>query len=309
VILVCVFFCSQGTAGPYAPAAWQPGSTAIYMDDPNFVGWAADAVIERGYIDISDPSLGYASYGSAEDALGKAEGQASYGVVSLGDGGVATLGFEHPIANGPGDDFAVFENGFSDDFLELGFVEVSSDGSNFFRFKAVSLTQTDTQVGGFGTLDATELYNFAGKYRQGYGVGFDLAELKGISPLLDVSGITHVRIIDVVGCIGVSYRSYDSRGRKVNDPWPTPFTVGTGGFDLDAVGVIYEKTLLADFNGDGIVNCSDYSIFAAAYLSRQSDENFNDKCDIHYPTDNVVDIRDFGWFVDRWLNTEQWYNQ
>jgi len=138
-------------AGSYAPAAGQAGSTAIYKDDPSFLAWATGVDLVRGMADISDPTKGYASYGTPEVALG----MAGNGVVSLGDGGVATLTFDAPIANGDGYDFAVFENSFSDTFLELGFVEVSSDGDNFFRFDAVSETQTDTQVGGFGSVDTT----------------------------------------------------------------------------------------------------------------------------------------------------------
>ncbi len=226
-------------AGPYAPAAGQPGSTAIYKDDPAFVGWASDCEVVRGLMDISDPSKGYASYGSADKAIGKAVGD-SYDVVSLGDGGYATLTFDAPIYNGPGWDFAVFENGFSDTYLELGFVEVSSNGTDFFRFPSVSLTQTDTQVGGFGTLDPTNIHNLAGKYRQGYGTPFDLAELDGINGL-DINNITHVRIVDVVGCIQDAYCTYDSQGHKINDPWPTAFS--SGGFDLDAVGVIHQSAV------------------------------------------------------------------
>ena len=33
------------------------------------------------------------------------------------------------------------------------------------------------------------------------------------------------------------YASYDSQGNIINDPFPTPFE--TGGFDLDAIGVIH----------------------------------------------------------------------
>ena len=292
--------------GPYAPPAGQPGSTAIHMNDPNFVSWAAGITLERGYVDISDPLKGYASYGSDANALGPADGD-SNGVVSLGDGGVAVLTFANPIADGPGYDFAVFENAFSDTFLEIGFVEVSSDGNNFFRFDSVSLTQTNTQAGTFDSLDTTNLHNFAGKYRQGYGTPFDLGELENVNPLLNVNRVTHVRIIDVTGCIEVSYRSYDSQGHKINDPWPTPFS--TGGFDLDAVGVIHEKTVSADFNGDGIVNFSDYSIFAAAYLSKPGDGNWDQRCDISEPADNVIDMLDFARLVDEWLITEQWYVQ
>ncbi len=234
MLTVVGFVGSVVLAGPYPPAAGQSGSTAIYKDDPCFVAWATGCEVVRGPMDISNPSAGDASCGLPEDAIGKAEGT-SYDVVSLGDGGYATLTFDAPIWDGPGWDFAVFENGFSDTFLELAFVEVSSDGVNFFRFDSVSLTQTDTQVGGFGALDPTNIHNLAGKYRQGYGTPFDLSELAN-TPGLDINHITHVRVIDVVGSIDDAYCRYDSQGHKINDPWPTPFS--SSGFDLDAVGVI-----------------------------------------------------------------------
>jgi len=231
--------CSPAAAGPYAPAAGQPGSTAIFKDDPAFIAWATGALVLRGWQQIDTPSLGYASYGTPAMALGKAAGTAE-DCVSLGDGGQATLTFANPVTNGSGPDFAVFENSFSDTFLELGFVEVSSDGTNFFRFPAVSLTPTDTQVDSFGTLDPTNINNLAGKYRAGYGTPFDLQGLAGVSPLLDVNAVTHVRIVDVVGCVQDAYASYDSQNHKVNDPWPTPFAYS--GFDLDAVGVLQIPT-------------------------------------------------------------------
>jgi hypothetical protein len=48
-----------------------------------------------------------------------------------------------------------------------------------------------------------------------------------------------VRIIDVVGNIQPEWRSEDALGHPINDPWPTAFE--TGGFDLDAVGVIHNQ--------------------------------------------------------------------
>ncbi|MEO6738908.1 MAG: PEP-CTERM sorting domain-containing protein [Chthoniobacteraceae bacterium] len=189
-------------------------------------------------MNISNPGLGFASYGSGADALGPSDAEAnnSLTVVSLGDGGRITLTFARPIANGPGADFAVFENGITDNFLELAFVEVSSDGTNFTRFHAVSLTQTATQVGPFDqSIDPTDLYNLAGKYRVGFGTPFDLAELVG-TPGLDINAVTHVRIVDVVGSIDPLYGTRDSLNNLINDPWPTAFD--TGGFDLDAVGVL-----------------------------------------------------------------------
>lgn len=229
-------------AGSFAPAAGQPGSTAIDKSSSQFVAWATGFEnLIRGPQDINSPAGAAADFGSGALTLGQAVGD-SFDVVSLGDGGQITLTFDQAITDGVGADFAVFENGFSDTFLELGFVEVSSNGTDFFRFDAVSETQTSTQVGGFGALDPTDLNNLAGKYRQGFGTPFDLAELDGVSVLLDVSAVTHVRIVDVVGRITAApgnpgwSPSLDSLGNIINDPYSTPF--GSGGFDLDAVGVI-----------------------------------------------------------------------
>jgi len=229
---------SCALAGPYAPAAGQPGSEAIAKDDSAIVGWA-DGVVQflPGPIDVSDPGSELANFGTPAAALGPAEGMALE-VVSLGDGGSITLSFAPPIADGPGFDLAVFENGITDTFLELAVVEVSSNGVDFVRFPAVSRTPTDAQVAGFGTLDPTDLDNLAGKYRQGYGTPLDLAELTGASPAVDVNNIGFVRLIDVVGNIAPAYATLDSLGNPINDPWPTPFT--SGGFDLDAVAVLHE---------------------------------------------------------------------
>lgn len=230
------------SAGSFAPAAGQPGSTAIDKDSESFVAWATGVdSITRGPQDINNPAGPVADFGTPDLALGKAVGD-SFDVVSLGDGGQITLTFDQPITNGVGADFAVFENGFGDTFLELAFVEVSSNGTDFFRFDAISETPTDTQVGGFGAVDPTNLYNFASKYRQGFGTPFDLEELVGLSVLLDTDSVTHVRLIDVVGRIDAApgnpgyAPSLDSLGNIVNDPYATPF--GSGGADIDAVGVI-----------------------------------------------------------------------
>ena len=91
--------------------------------------------------------------------------------------------------------------------------------------------------GSFGSLDPTNLNNLAGKYRRGFGTPFDLAELPG-DPDLDVQNVTHVRVLDVGGSINPAYGSQDSLGNTINEPFTTPFE--TGGFDLDAVGVINE---------------------------------------------------------------------
>ena len=133
------------SAGPYAPPAGQNGSTAISCTDPRFAEWATGISVTRGLQEIDKPADGYASYGDPTNALGPATANTTK-VVSLGDGGSATLTFAKPITNGPGPDFAVFENGFSDTFLELGFVEVSSDGSELLSF-SISLAYADQHTG------------------------------------------------------------------------------------------------------------------------------------------------------------------
>ena len=215
---------------------------SIHCTDPSICRWASDCQVERGLINLSDPSItdggtNLASYGADSNATGVADNV----IVSLGDGGSATLTFDTPISNYPGYDFAVFENSFSDPtlgppyYLELAFVEVSSDGVHFYRFDATSNTQVTTQVGPFETMDNGGLNNIAGKYTVYYGTPFDLEELQG-KPYLDINNVTHVRVVDVVGCIQDNYATYDVNGNKVNDPWPTNFA--SSGFDLDAVAVL-----------------------------------------------------------------------
>ncbi len=235
---------AQVLAGPYAPPAGQNNSTAIHKDSTILVGWATSSTLTRGNQDISNPSLGVTTIGTSNSATDKS---GTNGVVSLGDGGSAILTFDGKITNGPGADFAVFENSFDNLFLELAFVEVSSDGIIFYRFDAVSLTDTDIQTETFGNTDATNLYNLAGKYRGQYGTPFDLDELNGISGL-DINQVTHIKIVDVVGNISnSSYSTSDSQGNTINDPWPTPFP--SSGFDLDAIGVInFIPTSIEDFN-------------------------------------------------------------
>jgi hypothetical protein len=223
-------------AQTYPPIAGQVGSTAIYKDSSVFVNWVTSCTVTRGLQDVSTPSLGVASTGDSSMVIGQ---PAVNGVVSLGDGGSAICTFQYPIKNGTGYDFAVFENSFDDTFLELAFVEVSSDGINFVRFPSHSLTDTTTQTGTFGLTDATKINNLAGKYRGSYGTPFDLQEL-ATNPNLNINSITHIKIIDVVGSVNKTYAKRDSYNNMINDPWPTPFP--NGGFDLDAIGVINQNT-------------------------------------------------------------------
>lgn len=212
-------------ADSFAPPACREGSTAIYMDDPAFVGWAT------GYGNYEPGTHLDAAWQTPEQAVGKASGT-SYNVVSLGRGGQITLTFDPVIQNGEGWDFAVFENAFNDYHLELACVEVSSNGIDFVRFDSVSLTPGP--VSGYGTVDATLIDGLAGKYRQGFGTPFDLSDLAEKdavqSGVVDLDRVTHIRLIDIIG--DGSYP--DSLGNPIYDPYPT---TGSAGFDLDAIGV------------------------------------------------------------------------
>lgn len=236
LFIFAIAFSFSALSQSYAPAPGNPGSTAIHKDSSIIVNWATGIDLRRGYLDISDPSMGDVSYGLASDALGPADGAT---VVSLGDSGVATLTFDVPITNGTGPDFAIFENGFTDDYMEFAFVEVSSDGITFVRFPSHSEVQTVSQIDNFSFSDCRKVHNLAGKYRAMYGTPFDLEELFG-SPGLDVNAITHIRLVDAVGSIDPQYGSVDSFGNLINDPYPTSFD--SGGFDLDGVAVINEQT-------------------------------------------------------------------
>ncbi len=184
------------------------------------------------------------------NALGQAEGT-SFDIVALGRGGQITLTFPNGISDGEGNDFAVFENGFAPNFLELGWVEVSTDGEHFVRFYNVSATATP--VGQYGTLIPEDLSGLASKYMQGLGTQFDLTQLQTVYdnhesiplsnafrsqftnnfPHLDLNNVQYVRIVDIIG----DGTALDATGNIIYDPYAT---TGSAGFDLDAVAVLHE---------------------------------------------------------------------
>jgi hypothetical protein len=211
----------------YPGKVGDPTSEAIALDDPRIVGWATDFTtpVEWG-TDVDS------SWRHPEQALGPAQGT-GVDVVALGNGGRLVLSFDPPVADGPGADLAVFENAFDDTFLELAFVEVSSDGEHFLRFDSAYLAEEP--VPAFGRHEPTVMGGLAGKYRQGYGAPFDLATLRqkplALEGTVDLGAIRFVRIVDITGDGSVE----DSFDHPIFDPTPTE---GSGGFDLDAVAVL-----------------------------------------------------------------------
>jgi hypothetical protein len=245
VIFVFSLLLKAVALAQYAPAAGQPGTTAVHKDSVAIVSWANSVVqFERGASDIANGWSSLASFGDSTQAIGYAQGS-STNVVSLGDSGSITLAFPFPIMNGPGNDFAVFENSFSDEYLEFAFVEVSSDGIHFVRFPSVSLIQSIIQTGPYENSDTELIHNLAGKYRQGYGTPFDLQDLID-SAGINLDSVLYVKVVDVIGTINTSFCSYDSQGNRINDPYPTDFAAG--GFDLDGVGVMNENNIYASID-------------------------------------------------------------
>ncbi len=226
-------------AQSFHPAPGNPNSNAIKKDSSCFVSWATGGTITRGFIDISDTTAeasgsNRASFGTLSQAFGPATGS-TVDVVSLGDSGVATLTFDQFIMDGPGYDFAVFENGFADNYIELAHVEVSSDGVHFFRFPSTSEVPLTSQMTNASFSDCRMVDNLAGKYRAGFGTPFDLSDLPN-DPDLAKNAIQFVRIIDAIGAISGTHFTTDQHGTKINDPFPTAFE--SGGFDLEAIGII-----------------------------------------------------------------------
>lgn len=57
----------------------------------------------------------------------------------------------------------------------------------------------------------------------------------------------------------------------------------------------------ADFICPDGVDFADYSIIADAWLTSPADADWNGRCDIAEPTDNVIDVPDLAVFCDNWL--------
>ncbi|MGK7932411.1 MAG: PEP-CTERM sorting domain-containing protein [Microcystaceae cyanobacterium] len=231
--------------------------------NPIFQGWATGFT---NYLPAPDV---LPEWQNPERTLGEVTGTFD-GIASLGElteqqiidevsPGQITLTFDAAIIDDDGADFVVFENGFgfADTenllFAELAYVEVSTDGIDFVRFPSISLTPNP--LGFQGQVDATEVYNLAGKHinnivifpddsvvQTSWGTPFDLSVLTDLplvqSGVVNLNQINFVRIVDIPG----DGTFLDSEDNPIYDPWQTPIP-GSGGFDLEAVGVINAQSV------------------------------------------------------------------
>jgi len=267
-LVLSVLTASTMLAGPYPPAATNnQATTAIVSSSRDFVAWATGHTNYLPGVDESgehgfNPDFKYPdeAYGAADCSL-----TVPYYVLSLGGGGEVTMTFDVPITDGTGFDFVLFENAIDDTFLELAFVEVSSDGTHFFRFPANSLTShlVEPYATGSNGVDPTEVDGVAGKYRGGYGTPFDLSILPD-DPTLDKKHIRYVKVLDIMG----DGRIHDTQNRPIYDPYPTS---GTPGFDLDAIGVIH-----ASLDFETVLTSSEVTLSFMAMTNRTYGVEWND---------------------------------
>ena len=232
-------------AGPYSGPTdtSNPIDPAIPSSSPLFAEWA-DTILPLGAGTYFAPRGATSISATGFNPLGDLNATE----IANGDPvGYLTVSFPNGVANRAGADFAVFENGFNYGspnglFMELAYVEVSTNGTDFARFPSISLnTGPVTGGGAFAGYDTSNVHNLAGKHANGFGTPFDLNDLIAeplvISGDVDLTNIQYVRLVDIPG----SGAFKDSQGNPILDNW---LTVGTGGFDFrlpagQGVGVIH----------------------------------------------------------------------
>lgn len=230
-LFTCTALGATAAAGIYSGPTdvAHPIDPAIPSNSPRFLEWAnaIDAsrtqFAPRGSSSIS--TTGFNSLGdlnAAEIAAGNAPG-------------FLTVTFPSGVRNGAGADFAVFENAFTFGspnglFLDLAYVEVSSNGVDFLRFPSISTNSAPVQgSGAFAGYDTSNIYNLAGKHADSFGTPFDLAELAAnplvVGGTVNLSNIQYVKLVDIPG----NGDFLDSMGNGILDNW---LTSGSGGFDF-----------------------------------------------------------------------------
>lgn len=311
--------------------------------NPIFRGWATEVVSYHQTLGVdlrwSDPNmtLGPAT-GNVNDifSLGDLSREQINQTASPGQ---ITLTFDEPIRNNNGYDFAVFENGLLSEFTtpagsaagqilaELAYVEVSSNSEDFARFPAVSLTDQPGDL--FSTIEMSNVYNLAGKHPNAYnictGTPFDLQDIAThpmvVSGLVDSNDIKYVRIVDIPGT-GDFYDDavehidpntwpawdYYSHNHPIFDAWNTSLVPlhPSGGFDLEAVGILKEQQYSADIDLNGVVDLFDFALFSSAWHCRFGQSGWLNRCDLAEPKDLFIDVSDFAVFASQWLKSEQW---
>jgi hypothetical protein len=282
------------------------------------------------------------SLGDLDDA--KLRAGISPGMITLSFGEPNRPSEPGPIRNSRGYDFVVFENGILSQvntdggsiagkmMAELAFVEVSTNGMDFARFPSISLTPKPVKLYPFLTVDVTDVFNLAGKHPNAdsvcTGTPFDLDDLRD-HPLVrqgrvDLDDIRFVRLVDIPGSGAFADMAAGFPDPASFDPNTVPhfapytavhpifdawLTRGSGGFDLEAVGVLNEQRFSADLNLDGRVDLDDWALFAQSWNKRFGQSGFLARCDLADPKDGIIDMEDWIQFAGQWLSVEDWRNE
>lgn len=154
-LLISAYFCIDNFV--YAEGGSIEVPTNPSMTDENIIAWAKGIEIKRAI---------NATAGNYYDAIGQAN---TTNYVAILDG-YAKASFDRPITNQEGADFVIFAHNDSEN--GRAFVEVSSNGSDFFRFAEKTSVQT-----------------------LGYGTAYDLDDLDD-NTNLDKNNIRLVRLVD-----------------------------------------------------------------------------------------------------------------
>lgn len=193
-----------------------------HVDGGVFIADAGDPFVDRVRSFTPGVGAGFGQDKFPDVVLGPPQGagdsSGSLDVLSLGRGGSIVLEFiDFEIVDGVGVDFLVFENGFIG-FVELGFVEVSADGTTWWQFPCAALMDGGSE----GCAGVRPVYS---------------NPMNGISPTdpLVAGG-------DGFDLSQVGLRS--ARFVRISDTGTNRFYAPPGGgFDLDALAVVHGQSV------------------------------------------------------------------
>lgn len=217
LVRALLVFCASACGSPPAPNIETLDASVVVIDAgaPD----AGDPFVDAVVAFTPGVGAGFGQGAFPHIVFGPPQGQGdmsgSLDVLSLGRGGSITLEFtDFEIVDGTGVDFIVFENGFTG-FLELGFVEVSADGTTWNAFPCAATVDGGTEgCAGANIVYSNPQNGIPPTSPDAGGDGFDLSQL-------GVASARFVRITDT----GTN-RFYAPPG---------------GGFDLDAVAVVNSR--------------------------------------------------------------------
>lgn len=187
--------------------------------------------------------------------------QGSLDAFSLGFGGALVLRFDdNVIADGPGDDFTVFENAFlafngatltiERPFADPAVVSVSQDGGTWHTFQCQLVTNPAQGVFYPGCAGVYPVFSTGGSPHVAFQTPGDMGDLVGLPvippPAPGGAGGDSFDLADV----GLAWARY-VRIQDANFPTGDPYGPNNAGADVDAVGAIHAVPP-TDWNGNGV---------------------------------------------------------